>query len=351
MDPEIFRSRFLHTYKRNFFVEKSFLLPLYKLKNKVRRRHFIFKYGAIHLQKRKKKVVRTYLKISLEGYIGYMVTNINMVLDAGENKYLAENKMTINHVMDINCKIIALSRETIKRPPVWDSDEEEYIDGDNDMDNPNYKRPTPIINKWIGLDKWAHDNCCLDHKVYLKILQGRRQELLDDPNYSRKIYDYLGIIPFNPCVMINISPDWKGKAPPLVDIYRQLLCKTISTYLNSCNRYSKYRYCLECGGEGNFLHAHIVAEINPDLHKSVKTHINKGNHKYELIKAWTKISKELGIKQLKGIEGFLKGKFAVQRIMLNTIAMRDDKLKYLYETNKPEGHKNAYDLNWIRGDL
>ena len=281
-----------------------------------------------------------------------MVRNINMVLDAGENKYLPEVKMTKNQVEDIHKRILSLSRETIKRPPVWDSDEEEYIDEGNEMPNPDYKRPTPIIDKWIALDKQYWDDWALEcgYKTYIKKLTARRGRILDDPNYSRKIYDYLGIIPFNPCVMINISPNWKGPGISTVDQYRQLLDRTITTYLQSCNRYSKYRYCLECGGDGDFLHAHIVAEINPDLSKSVKTHINKGNHKYELIKAWNKHTKELNIK-MKGIEGFLKGKFAVQRIMLNTIEMRDDKLKYLHEENKPDGHTNARNMNWIRGDL
>lgn len=282
-----------------------------------------------------------------------MVRNINMVLDAGQNKYLPETKMTKNQVEDIHKRITNLSRETIKRPPIWDSDEEEYIDGGNEMPNPNYKRPTPIIDKWLGLhDKyynyWVNEEN--DYKQYQKSLYAGRKRMLDDPNYCRKIYDYLGIIPFNPCVMINISPNWKGPGIATVDQYRQLLDRTITTYLQSCNRYSKYRYCLECGGDGDFLHAHIVAEINPALSQSVKTHINKGNHKYELIKAWKKHTKELNIK-LKGIEGFLKGKFAIQRIMLNTIELRDDKLSYLIEANKPEGHTNATDLNWIRGDL
>lgn len=290
-----------------------------------------------------------------------MVRNINMVLDAGQNKYLPEVKMTKNQVEDIHKRITNLSKETIKRPPVWDSDEEEYIDGGNDYPNPNYKRPTPIIDKWLGLhDKYYHYwvNEENDYKQYLKSLKAGRKRMLDDPNYSRKIYDYLGIIPFNPCVMINISPDWKGKC--FGGDYTKLLDRTITTYLQSCNRYTKYRYCLECGGEGNFLHAHIVAEINPDLSKSVKTHINKGNHKYELMKAWDKHLKDfpkLDFEKtrsgygLKGSKGLLKGKFAVQRIMLNTIELRDDKLKYLHEANKPEGHTNAKDLNWIRGDL
>jgi hypothetical protein len=274
-----------------------------------------------------------------------MVLNLNMVLDEGENKILTEVKMTTNQVEAIHKLILGKSREKIKRPPVWDSDEEEYIDGDNEMDNPNYKRPTPIINKWLkDLDKKMWDAYALDcgWKTYAKHLKAARGRLLDDTNYKRKLYDYLDIIPFNPCVMINISPAWKGEMDPRSEAGQTLLADTIQNYLNSCQRYTKWKYCLECGGDGDFLHAHIVAEINPKLEKSVKTHINKGNHKYELIKSFKKFG---------GCEGLLKGKFSVQRIMLNSIELRDDKLKYLEEQNKPEGHKNAYDLDLVLGDF
>jgi len=289
--------------------------------------------------------------------------NLNQILDAGKNKFLPEGIMK-SEIEQIDNLVRISQKGFIKGVPLWDSDEEDYLEVD-EMPNPDYKRPTPSIQKWIDADYYKHDTdkrweyMCSPAQVKYK-----KEKILSDPNLKKSIYGFLGIIPFNPSVMINISPDWKG----LFDLTsiegkhpKALLSSAIETYLGSCNRYSKWKYCLECGGEGNFLHAHIVAEINPDCVKSVMTHINKGSHKYELMKAWDKYLKgqkslpyakwQSGKDNLKGKVGLLKGKFAVQRIILNHPSLRDDKLKYLIEANKPEGHTNAFDLNFVRGDF
>lgn len=272
-----------------------------------------------------------------------MVNNTNIILDEAENKFLPEAKMVNEH--DRIDKLVRRSQQEYILPePVWDSDEDEYFTG-NEILNPDYKPATPIIEKWLGLETKYYDYWVKEennHMQYGKSLKVGRQRFLDDPNYKKALYGFLGLIPFNPCVMINISPNWKGKVDPKDYHWQALLADTIQTYLNSCGRYSKWQYCLECGGDGDFLHAHVVAEINPAIHKSVMTHINKGNHKYELIKAF---------KKLKGDEGLLKGKFAIQRILINNETMRDDKLNYLIETNKPEGHTNKYDLDLVVGDF
>jgi len=270
-----------------------------------------------------------------------MVVNTNIILDEGKYKYVAESKM-ITEIKKIDNLVRISQKEFIKGVPLWDSDEEDYIEVE-EMLNPDYKRPTPSIQKWINADYYKTDtDRPWEYLCSTEQTRSNKLKILEDPNLKKSIYGFLGIIPFNPCVMINISPNWKGKVNPRDEGYQKLLAGTIQTYFNACNRYSKYRYCIECGGDGDFLHAHIVAEINPDLHKSVKTHINKGNHKYELIKAW---------KKLKGDEGLLKGKFAIQRILINNENMRDDKLAYLEEKNKPDGHKNAYDLDIVLGDF
>jgi len=293
-----------------------------------------------------------------------MVHNKNEILDEGKNKFIAEGIMK-SEITQIDNLVILSQQEYVKGVPLWDSDEEDYVDFGNDIPNPDYKRPTPSIQKWINADYYKHDTdepwkyMCSPAQV-----KQEKEKILKDPNLKRAIYRFLGIIPFNPSVMINISPDWKdqfnissaeGKHPKL------LLSSAIETYLGSCNRYSKWKYCLECGGEGNFLHAHIVAEINPDCHKSVMTHINNGAHKYALMKAWDKHLKQQkslpyakwqsGKDNLKGKVGLLKGNFSVQRTILNHPSLRDDKLKYLIEANKPEGHQNKYDLNFVRGDF
>lgn len=270
-----------------------------------------------------------------------MVNNTNIILDEAENKFLPEAKMVNEH--DRIDKLVRRSQQEYILPePVWDSDEEEYFTG-NEILNPGYKPATNIARKWIQLDYYKE--CEIEQWRYLKnskMITEDKEKFLADPNLKKSLYGFLGLIPFNPCVMINISPNWKGKVDPKDYHWQALLADTIQTYLNSCGRYSKWQYCLECGGDGDFLHAHVVAEINPAIHKSVMTHINKGNHKYELIKAF---------KKLKGDEGLLKGKFAIQRILINNETMRDDKLNYLSETNKPEGHKNKYDLDLVVGDF
>lgn len=289
--------------------------------------------------------------------------NLNQILDAGEIKFLPEGIMK-SEIAQIDNLVRLSQKEYVKGVPLWDSDEEDYMEAD-EIINPAYKRPTPSIQKWIDADYYKTDTdrpweyLCSDEQT-----KYNKEKILADPNLKKSIYRFLGIIPFNPSVMINISPDWKG----LFDLTsaegkhpKALLSSAIETYLGSCNRYSKWKYCLECGGEGNFLHAHIVAEINPACVKSVMTHINKGSHKYELMKAWDKHLKgqrtlpyaswQSGKDNLKGKVGLLKGKFAVQRIILNHPSLRDDKLKYLIEANKPEGHTNKFDLNFVKGDF
>lgn len=164
-----------------------------------------------------------------------------------------------------------------------------------------------------------------------------------------EIYKYLGRevpIPFNPSVMINISPNWKGKfgQDNLTD---KLMIKkfiiVVDKYLKASNRYSKYKWNLECGGEGNHLHAHIVAEIRPTSYKSVITHINKGNHSNEIRKIWDQTFP-------KGYQRVCKGKHSIQRILLRNEELLKDKLNYLVEELKPEGHKNLKDLNILMNE-
>jgi len=283
-----------------------------------------------------------------------MVQNLNHILDAGQIKICPE-VINMNEIRRIDKLIRRSQQEYITPDPIWDSDEDDYIDYGDEVRNEDYKpNPNGAAKKWLAAD---------DIMMNKKMMMWEKERILEDPNLKKSLYGFLGLIPFNPCVMINISPDWKGRINLRTmesKHHKMLFQRAIETYLGSCNRYTKWQYCLECGGDGDFLHAHIVAEINPAIHKSVMTHINKGNHKYELMKAWDKHlmeSKTLNFnswqsgKGVKGKEGLLKGKFAIQRILLNTETLRDDKLKYLIETNKPEGHQNKYDMGLVVGDF
>ena len=123
--------------------------------------------------------------------------------------------------------------------------------------------------------------------------------------------------------------------------------KVIDSYINESTmnekRYTKYKYCLECGSDGDFLHAHIVAEINPKILKSMKSHFSKNGHNQQLQKYWKKY--------FKGGQGPIKGKYAISRNLINNRIMLEDKLAYLIESNKQEGHQNARDLHLVFGDF
>lgn len=169
---------------------------------------------------------------------------------------------------------------------------------------------------------------------------------------EKYIYDYLDVEPFRRSIMINISPNWKiTNDIPGVDYsgrdkkMRDFLYRVIEMYLSSCLRYTRWKYVLECGSEGNFIHAHIVAEINKDHYKSVMAHIKKGNVNAELRKCWNReLRKELAegvlLKDHSWFDG-LKGKWGVKTILLNNSEILKDKLNYLHEELKPESHKNA----------
>lgn len=145
------------------------------------------------------------------------------------------------------------------------------------------------------------------------------------------LFRYYDIKPFEPWVMINISPDWAGKK-----IQRQNICKLTKIFENYMKEgwYSEWKYVLEAGGNGDFLHLHALCKMGSDLKKlkSVRTHVGKSNFKNQLIK----------YARSEGLEGFIK-KPGMQGITIqgeNGEALLNDKLDYLVEEKKPAGHKN-----------
>lgn len=147
------------------------------------------------------------------------------------------------------------------------------------------------------------------------------------PGLDNFLYKYYNIRPFEPWVMINISPDWAGKeiTPTMVED----LISLVRSYMKE-EWYSEWHYAIESGGEGNHLHTHIVAKLNQDRIKSVKSHLSKGNHVQQLKKYSNKI---------KGLQGLIKGP-GIQRVLINNEEILQDKMDYLHEAEKPEGHKN-----------
>lgn len=152
--------------------------------------------------------------------------------------------------------------------------------------------------------------------------------------WSKAMCDYMGVKKFVPAVMINISPDWsKGTKTNSIVAQKNILSQIVESYLGElCGgepRYTHASYIIECGGQGGHVHTHIVAHMNPKILKSVETHIRKNKMTDQLMK-YPKSGGMRGIIQRPGIS----------RTLLRTQYLIDDKLLYLKEENKPEGHKN-----------
>ena len=267
-----------------------------------------------------------------------MVNKNNLVLDEGEIKYLPEAKMPIKLERKILYEVVARQQKQHTQQN-WDSDEDDYHIVL--VDNPDYKELSGKLKWWFR--KWYEPTDEKHDLMDLYMHDFDRQRLKSwTAFYEREkdeIYNWLGRIPFNPCVMINISPNWKGKK--ITKMMIKQFTHTLDTYLRVLNRYSRWKYVLECGSTGDFLHCHCVAEINPDLINSVlngkNSHIRKSNHFQEIRKIWDK----------KGHPGLLKGKYSIQSSILRTESLRDDKLEYLLEAKKQEGHKNLKDLGLL----
>lgn len=262
-----------------------------------------------------------------------MVHNMNIILDAGELKSIPSINMSIPDYVHEFYQIVDLAR------PIYNDNLnpcEDFIPTREMTDAYEKLRSTETL--------WLRDFVYIPRSITSK-------------EYGA-IAKFMGRKPFEPAIMINISPNWKGKFEG-TKIFKKAMIKgmsfTIESYLNESigqhKRYKGYKYCLECGSDGKFLHAHCVAIINPTILKSMRTHINKGNHKQQLIKYWNKYFGEMKDNTLKGFQGCLKGEYSVQRIMLNSEQIFDDKIKYLSEENKQEGHKNKKDLGLVFGDL
>jgi hypothetical protein len=135
--------------------------------------------------------------------------------------------------------------------------------------------------------------------------------------------------------MINISPKWPKKYS--VQKYSVRLEQAIIKFANS-GKWKEFHYTLECGKNGDHLHAHMVCI--PTDPKLAKTYIQKGNHS-----AWFKREFDnLNNKYPVGFVGCVKGRFSIQNIQINNHEIYKDKLLYLQEETKPEDHKNKSKL-------
>lgn len=258
-----------------------------------------------------------------------MVNNSEKVLDEGIIKYVkGKQNMIPSYVIEFEEQMSICRKIT--------------TDIIHDRKVAYTRREIEIYDKWATGPFGAAEDVHVRHWFH-------SDEKVPASSYA-SIAKLMGVIPFYPCVMINISPAWKGMFR-VNDFNDKMMIKrfknTIESYLNETlgedkPRYSRWKYCLESGSDGKFLHAHIVAEINPKVSASMKTHINKGNHVQQLKKYWDKNFEGYA-------KGALKGKFSIQRILINVDEILQDKLKYLIEENKMEGHQNKENLGLVFG--
>lgn len=144
-----------------------------------------------------------------------------------------------------------------------------------------------------------------------------------------KLYD---IKPFIHQYMINISPRWNSEHEPS-NIEIKLFRKCTLEYLNQGVKGGWWEsgfFTLESGGTGKHLHAHLVLKPNKEILKSVDSYMD-GNHSSGFTKIFSKHMGEYGE---------CKGRFAIQKKVLRNEELIDDKIDYLLENMKEEGHKN-----------
>lgn len=206
--------------------------------------------------------------------------------------------------------------------------------------NPDYIEPSEKMLKFIS--KYFTDGFRL-RPEYSYYCYCEDVEVVFEKHFKKQdLLDYLGIVPFVPSIMINISPNWSDHKISKSDKIK-LLTEVIEKYFSDGNRYDYYSYVIECGYTGENIHAHAVGHINKDLLASVldgkNSHIRKARYLW-YIKKFSD--------QFKGIEGYPEGikglilNQSVQTTICRTEQMVADKLDYLEEFKKPESHRNKH---------
>lgn len=270
-----------------------------------------------------------------------MVNHKNKILDCGEFKFVPECiEMVKWYQTDSLYFVFAHSDEKTQKATSLDDDLNEIS---IDIDNKYYVEPS---RKFIAWKKK-----CFRESFTGSLVPDGYFAPFDDPYKSvalefwkhQEILDYMKIIPFSPSVMINISPDWSVLQANATEARKIGILKGIIDKYMKEGWYDKWQYVIECGSSGDHIHAHIVAHMNPQRLKSVETHLRKGRHTPQLIKYGN---------HLKGMRGIIKGT-SVQKVFLRTEELVKDKLDYLIEDKKPEGHKNLKVLDncLISGEL
>lgn len=153
-----------------------------------------------------------------------------------------------------------------------------------------------------------------------------------NPKMDPFLFKYYNIRPFEPWVMLNISPDWSGMKMNEQIKRRKKFEKVFTDYLKE-EWYSEWKYVFEAGGSGDHLHMHAVCKMGSKnkLLKSCRTHL-RHNWKRQILK----------YAKAEGLEGLIKLP-GLQCIIIqgeNGAEILKDKIDYLDEAKKPPGHQN-----------
>jgi hypothetical protein len=274
----------------------------------------------------------------LGGYIGVrielieMVSNKHCVLDEGVFKPIPEVKE-----MKYDSKLLTMWRSDALTHHVKMVAYCDRYTGCKCRENYCFCDKTDKDFPERGKSKWF-DNSCMNWDFPYDVKPRYRDRLYEQ---IMKHYDWKPFIPF---LTFNISPNWAGckltGAPAPWRI--ELLKETIRKFFAISNRFSQVDYAIECGSEGNHLHAHVVAQISADQQATVITQLHKGNLVNGFRKIWLKQLCEGQIRE--GMGGIMKGKFAIQTGLFRKEEFLRDKLNYLDEDKKPDDHKNLRDL-------
>ena len=169
------------------------------------------------------------------------------------------------------------------------------------------------------------------HRDYFNILNNQ-------PFVYKKYIEWKKIPPFVPFLTLDVSPNWSDGSGVPNDKNVHCLHELMKLFGGLSDRFSQIDYNIECGSNGDHLHAHAVLRINPKMEKTVITQQQKGNLTRSLRKCWASVCDE-------GMRGVLEGKFAVRFSLWRKPEFLKDKTDYLCEELKPLDHKNSVNLN------
>lgn len=147
------------------------------------------------------------------------------------------------------------------------------------------------------------------------------------PSMDEFLYKYYNIKPYIPHVMLNISPKWDKNNLDMEACYLALL-NVFKSYMKE-EWYDEWYYTIESGGNGDHPHLHAVCRFNKNKGiKSCYSHVSK-NWKRQILK----------YSKAEGLEGVVL-KPGLQSILINSEELLPEKLDYLVESKKPDGHQN-----------